>query len=899
MSDDAATATGAPRAVDMAGKSERLTTGYLIAKRYRLERLLGRGGMGQVWLAQDMRLARAVAIKVLAPEFSSDPHLRARMEREARVISTLVHPHICALHDVGHDDGIDFLVMEYLEGLTLARRLQKGRLSINEVLSYGAQIAEALAHAHDKGIVHRDLKPSNVMITKSGAKLLDFGLAKSKAIVTSDLEGSAGPTAEKPLTGEGHLIGTLSYMAPEQLEGKEADARTDIFALGTVLYLMATGRRPFNGDSDASVIASILKETPRPVHDVVPLVPSALDHIVHNCLIKDPDQRWQCAHDAAQELRWIAEAHAPELRPSSSRRWAIAAALAGIVLGFGAAFFLHRSAERPHLTAARQTQLTFGSRLDFAPALSPDGTTLAFVRRLENRPADIYVQRVGGTNPVNITSDCPRPDAAPSFSPDSKQISYYSQCDAGIYVIGATGESRRRVTTFGRAPAAWSPDGRELAFVSGDLCCSGGQLWSVDVATLQTRFIAASENVRHPTWSPNKQWIAFAMGAATPQALAIVPAKGGKIRELFRDAHAIQGPAWSRDGSYIYFIGTPNGGSVDTLWRLPIDAVNGAARGAPQQVMTAYVRSFSLAADGRHIAYATGIDTYSIGRLPVNRKSLTIGAPVTLFELRQQVAGMAPSPDEQWIALETTKPTFAISTIARDGTNIRRLTDDTIPSRGAIWTPDGLSIMFLSTRDGRDDVWMMDREGSRLERLTNNSLGLPLLGFGRTSDGKRLFVTSRVQKQVTGTVDLTRPLSERSIEWLPAIGPGQGFQGSYWSPDGKKIVGKLRLDPRAKTPDVQIDQGAYVYDVTGRTVRKIASGVMGDPLWYDDNTILLSYYPEVKSIDLRTLQLRPAFTFDVRRGGGIWRVSDDRSAIYISDVLAEGNIYMLELLEDR
>ncbi len=270
---------------------------------YEIVSRIGAGGMGEVWKARDTRLDRSVAIKVLPAEFAGNADLKLRFEREARTISQLNHAHICTLHDVGHEDGLSYLVMELLEGESLADRLARGPLPVEQVLRLGVQIADALDKAHRQGIVHRDLKPGNVMITKSGAKLLDFGLAKAGVAV--DLEGA---TQQQPLTREGTILGTFQYMSPEQLEGVEADPRADIFALGVVLYEMLTGKRAFEGKTKTSLIASIVSGEPSPVSQIQPLTPPALEHVLNKCLRKDPDDRWQSAHDIAEELRWISEA---------------------------------------------------------------------------------------------------------------------------------------------------------------------------------------------------------------------------------------------------------------------------------------------------------------------------------------------------------------------------------------------------------------------------------------------------------------------------------------------------------------------------------------------------------------------------------------------------------------
>jgi serine/threonine protein kinase len=262
-----------------------------------------------VYRARDTRLDRTVAIKVLPPHLADKPDLRERFEREARTIAALNHPHICTLYDIGHQDGIDYLVMEYLEGETLAQRLAKGPLPLDQVLQFAIEIADALDKAHRKGVTHRDLKPGNIMLTKSGSKLLDFGLAKLRQSGALAAPLSQLPTANDPLTAQGTIVGTLQYMAPEQVEGKtnEIDARTDIFAFGVVVYEMATGKKAFEGKSQASLIAKILETDPPPMSSLQPMTPPALDRVVKKCLAKEPEKRWQAASDVCDELKWLAE----------------------------------------------------------------------------------------------------------------------------------------------------------------------------------------------------------------------------------------------------------------------------------------------------------------------------------------------------------------------------------------------------------------------------------------------------------------------------------------------------------------------------------------------------------------------------------------------------------------
>src|SRR6202790_2460025 len=299
---------------------------------------IGAGGMGEVYKARDTRLNRIVAIKVLPAHLADRTELRERFEREARTIASLSHPHICTLHDIGQQDGIDFLVMEYLEGEPLAQRLLKGPLPIQLVLQYAIEIADALDKAHRKGITHRDLKPGNIMLTKSGTKLLDFGLAKLKQeVAPANVHLSQLPTANEPLTAQGTIVGTLQYMAPEQLEGREVDARTDIFAFGAVVYEMTTGKRAFEGKSQASVISAIMSSDPAPMTSLQPMTPPALDRVVKRCLAKETDERWQSANDLTNELKWIAEGDSQiGLAPTTSAKGVRTLEWRALMLGVGA-----------------------------------------------------------------------------------------------------------------------------------------------------------------------------------------------------------------------------------------------------------------------------------------------------------------------------------------------------------------------------------------------------------------------------------------------------------------------------------------------------------------------------------------------------------------------------------
>src|SRR5262245_7629456 len=397
--------------------------------------------MGEVHKARDTRLDRTVAIKVLSSHLSTSPEFRQRFEREAKAISQLSHPNICTLYDVGREGEVEYLVMEFLEGDTLLERLAKGPLPLEQTLRYGSQIADALDKAHRQAIVHRDLKPGNVMLTKTGVKLLDFGLAK--AMAGADPEQTTS-TTQANVTEKGTVLGTFQYIAPELLEGKDAEGRSDIFALGAVLYEMATGKKAFTGSTQASLISAILRDEPQPISQVEPAAPPALDHVVRTCLAKDADDRWQSAGDVAKELRWIAEnslsgARAAPVTRRRRRREAVAWALAGL-LTLGVLFLaneLRRTTRRPaprpvysFLVAPEHTAFRMTGD-DAAPVvLSPDGRRAVFgaggrlwVQSLETGITSLLPSKSGGTFPF--------------WSPDSRSIAFFA--DGKLKTTDASG----------------------------------------------------------------------------------------------------------------------------------------------------------------------------------------------------------------------------------------------------------------------------------------------------------------------------------------------------------------------------------------------------------------------------------------------------------------------------
>lgn len=460
---------------------------------YEIQSPLGAGGMGEVYCARDTRLDRPVAVKILPSHLSENPEAKQRFDREARAISSLSHPNICTLYDVGHQDGIDYLVMEFLEGETLADRLRKGSLTAQPLLKCGIDICEGLEKAHKTGVIHRDLKPGNIMLTKAGAKLLDFGLAKASPVEAPSVSNLtvSGPSPGQPLTAQGVVLGTFQYMSPEQVEGRDADARSDIFALGAVLFEMATGKRAFEGTTTSSVIAAVLERDPPPVSTVQPKSPPALDWVVKTCLAKDPDERFQSVHDVKLQLNWIAKggSQAGVLVPVASRRKNREKLMLSLIATF--AILTGALALRGYL---------------HPPSTSP-GAVLAFIPP----PPDTHFLAFGfGSGPAVV-------------SPGETKLAFTAIDQNGSIKLWTrslkTSDAAPIPGTDGAAAPFWSPDGRSLGFFAG------GKLKTVELNGANLQILADSSSPAQATWASDGTIL---FRPASNSGLFRVSAAGGK-----------------------------------------------------------------------------------------------------------------------------------------------------------------------------------------------------------------------------------------------------------------------------------------------------------------------------------------------------------------------------------
>ncbi|MBZ5599838.1 MAG: protein kinase [Acidobacteriia bacterium] len=699
---------------------------------YEIVASLGAGGMGEVYRARDTRLDRQVAIKVLATHLSSSPELRQRLEREARAISSLNHSHICHLYDIGSQDGTDYLVMELLEGETVAERLRKGPLPLNEVLKIGVEVADALEVAHRAGIVHRDLKPANVMLTKSSAKLMDFGLAKPYGI-SAPATGSvpsftamatlSGPSPVSPLTTAGSIVGTIQYMSPEQIEGKEADARSDIFAFGAVLYEMATGKRAFEGKSQISVASSILEKDPEPISAAKPMTPPAFEHVVKTCLQKNPEERYQTAHDIKLELRWIAEGGsapatqvvAPSRRSGRERLVWAAVVTVAIVVGVLAGMFIKGSSQPARTirtVIAPPESNTFRLTGDLAgpPVLSPDGSYVAFTAGAADGKVMLWVRPMDKLEAHAL----PGTDNAtfPFWSPDGRSVAFFA--DGKLKSLDLNGGSPLVICDAAQGRGGtWGPGGVILLTTDTQapivrVSASGGT--PVPVTALDR---TKHTSHRWPFFLPDgKHFFYVAINhdssKSDQDAIYLASLDGTENRVLFRSL-----------SNAVYSSGFVLFARDSQLMAQGFDPASGKLRGDPQVVangvandLSTWHMDASASDNGLLVMGSGGAPDWQL--IWVDRTGKRIGTVAEKLS-NLQFAHLSPQGDRIALQVDVGANDIWVLDVAR---GVRtRLTFGPVSNNYPVWSPDGKWIAYSSERNGRHHIYRKPSDGSGAEEL--------------------------------------------------------------------------------------------------------------------------------------------------------------------------------------
>ena len=883
---------------------------------YEIVSAIGAGGMGEVYRARDERIGRDVAIKVLPETFAENEERLRRFEQEARTAGGLNHPNLVTIHDIGRHEGAPYLVMELLEGESLREKLGEGgsgaKVPVRKAIEYAVQIARGLAAAHDKGIVHRDLKPDNVFVTSDGrVKILDFGLAKQEGLPADG--GTDQKTAHRD-TSPGAVMGTVGYMSPEQVRGRQVDQRTDIFAFGTILYEMLSGSRAFRGESSADTMSAILHQDPPELSGEGLPIPTALDQIVHRCLEKNREERFHSAHDLALAL----ELSSGSSTSSASRaalddgaqpgrtKWIVAALVTAALLV--AAFVAGRFSRSETSTIAgasskqpRLTQLTFARGAEAEPSLSPDGKTVVYSAEVERGNWDIFVLRVGGERPVNLTGDSMARDAQPVFSPDGSRIAYVNIGGeaAGLYVMGATGEARRRLTDFGGDPT-WFPDGSAILVSTEPILdpknrLTTSTLWKVDVATSEASQIdTGGQDAVQGAVSPDGSRIAFwGLPEGTGNRVIFsMSLDGGSPTAITSDTFFNWNPEWSPDGERLFFV-SDRGGAMN-LWSVPIDRRTGEASGPVEPVTVAgqTVGGLGTSSSGGIVFTAAAV-SHRLVRIPVDAKMNATGPSEVIVAGSREMWDVDVSLDGKEVVFKGFDDREDLFVASADGSGLRRLTNDRFRDRRPQWTADSKSIVFFSDRSGRYEVWRIRPDGSKLEKLTETRGDNPADSLP-APDGTKLaiqFAAGPGQNVAIG--DLSETMSVETWDFLPALDERTGFYPFAWSHDSAKMTGLGMIDGT-------VPAGVWVCEIGAPTCTKITDE--GFPFgWTTDDKAVVVRDPasnRLHVVELATGRVTDGMTLsdssaDMRRFTKVITLEADGKAIWVIESDDERDIWML------
>ncbi len=881
---------------------------------------LGAGGMGEVYRARDTRLDRTVAIKILPSHFSESPEARQRFDREARAISSLNHPNICTLHDVGNQNGIDFLVLEYLEGETLQQRLLRGALPLKQVIEYGIQIAEALDRAHQSGIVHRDLKPGNIMLTKSGAKLLDFGLAKPAAALfarvgatgsltpsTPTLSVASMTSRPDPLTQQGTVVGTFQYLAPEVLQGKDADARSDIFALGAVLFEMISGKPAFSGKSQLSVITAILEKDPEPI----PQVAAPVEHVVHTCFAKDPGERWQSAREVARELRWVEQVGVEPADGILKRRkfgaWRVVTALviAAIALTIAVTYYAMRTAPRSRLAASLLPPVGVfpdTSGRNGPPEISPDGNRLAFV-------------------------GC-------KTSAASSSISGGKLCSIWTRALQAPEAHEIAGTDGGYAPF-WSPDGRNLAFFAD------GKLKRVPAEGGAVQVLSDAADARGGSWGTSGT-IIFAPMRSSP--ILRVSADGGSTAAVTRSAPASmladigsnRWPYFLPDGEHFVYVQSAHGACGD-LTELRFASLDGK-----QDTPVTHTCSSAAFANGRLIFWRDGnlvaqkfdprrgqlsgtavavaqhvaLDSlFSFGEFSASSDGKmvyvsgegTMGAQLVWFARTGKLLG-AVGQNDQYMSVSISPDGSRLVANADPSDNQRIVLLDARGNRNLVmlgnkvggfpvWSADGKKVYFTSNANGPFDIFIKVADSAGNEQ--------PLITFEKGQFGAVFLATSRDGKYLAyATPDPTTKLDIYTVELAggqkpqPFLRTPANESAPAFSPDAKWLAYESDQSGRSEIYITAFPKNGSEYQVSTDGGERPVWRHDGGEIFYREGLKMMAVEVRKEGNDLKLGVPRELFEVAVRNLSGRWYDVSPDGRFLMNTLPASAQVNSFELLVD-
>lgn len=873
-----------------------------IAK-YRIERLIGAGGMGEVYLAFDQKLKRKVALKILPAEYGSNDERVRRFELEARAISSLNHPNIVTIYDIGNFEGLNYIATEFVEGKTL-RELIGGRFKLRNVMANSIQICDALSAAHHAGIIHRDIKPENIMIRKDGyAKILDFGVAKLTEVGPETMRGFANTT-------KGMIIGTPAYMSPSQVVGENVDHRTDIWSCGVVLFEFVTGQNPFKGANRQATFQAILTTGPPLSSTLNPDLPDELDRIFTKILEKDPDLGYQSASDLRADLKRIKREldtspsgsysgqSAPPARGSTAARgrwFAVGGAVAALFLiatAVWAVFFRSPAAGRTEWSSATNIQLTDQAGTEYFPSLSPDGKTFVYASD-DDGQFDIFSQRIGSKTRTKLTKDSPAEDTEPTFSPDGELIAFRSErVPRGIYVMGLSGENLKCVSEFGYQPS-WSPDGKELAVSTFGLSAPSVRIgrdngiWIVNIESGKRRELVREE-ASFPTWSPNGKRIAYWMygKGVGRRDVATMAADGSGSPVIVTKDFAVSNwnPVWSPDGRYLYFVSDKSGNL--NFWRVAIDQSTGKVLSEPEPINSPskYSRHLNFSKDGKRMIYVQTDNQTNIKGVQIDMASeKLLGEPTWITRGDREMIRAELSPDGKQFLMRLTRRTQDdIAVVDRDGTNWSDITNDAPFDRYPRWSPDGRQIAFASDRNRGYEIWVCNADGTSLRQVTFQYEDEGGSSFPTWSpDGKSIIYSNKSRPFI---VDLTKTWEEQNGP-RPLIPPDavESLTVWDWSPDGKKLVGALRSKPHAI--------GIYSFE-TG-SIEQILENVDSIPAWLPDSRrIVYDKDNKIFIVDAETKKIHELYAGngDTIRAPFISR----DGLLYFTVHLTESNIWLLD-----